>query len=281
MRAFTRNGPNNLFHLILCLVTVGLWIPIWLLFCFANAFVPSRCKFCGGSRTLNIPFGKVFIFIIIAFLALGYFVNKKNYKAPEIAKIVPTTSRAFPPPECWPKSVHILQAIEFSGAPSGAGKITSKLPKGTEVKATLTDDHSTLFLRSMDLEASAPIGMTDFLEEAERIRVKIIESEKLTEQISREKLRQEKILADQEAEKNRKEMLLKNSRTISFRVLQVLADGCMVEPDGFDGRVYLEGLSGAAEGEHFSAHVIRSGTFSYKTVLGAPSTIEKWVMIAD
>jgi len=41
-----RPGANHILHLLLSLITAGLWIPIWVLSCVR--FGGWRCVFCGG-----------------------------------------------------------------------------------------------------------------------------------------------------------------------------------------------------------------------------------------
>lgn len=47
-RKLERNGVNHVFHLILTLVTVGLWGIIWILAAFSKD--PWRCSTCGSKR---------------------------------------------------------------------------------------------------------------------------------------------------------------------------------------------------------------------------------------
>lgn len=49
-RPFERTGLNHLLHLLLTLVTAGLWLIIWIVLGIFNCFTPYRCRFCGGSK---------------------------------------------------------------------------------------------------------------------------------------------------------------------------------------------------------------------------------------
>jgi hypothetical protein len=41
-----RQTPNHVLHLLLAVVTVGFWIPVWILLSlFGNS--PWRCPYCG------------------------------------------------------------------------------------------------------------------------------------------------------------------------------------------------------------------------------------------
>ncbi len=44
-RKFERPGTNHILHLILSILTVGLWIPVWIL--SAIKIGGWRCSFCG------------------------------------------------------------------------------------------------------------------------------------------------------------------------------------------------------------------------------------------
>lgn len=45
-----RYEVNHLIHLILSLVTCGLWLPLWLTACIMSAVQGNVCSFC-GTRT--------------------------------------------------------------------------------------------------------------------------------------------------------------------------------------------------------------------------------------
>lgn len=46
-RPFTKKTPSHILHLLLSVVTVGCWIPVWILMIVLNAFSPYRCTNCG------------------------------------------------------------------------------------------------------------------------------------------------------------------------------------------------------------------------------------------
>jgi len=50
MRPFAKDGPAHGLHLVLTILTAGLWLPIWLLAGLASALTPYRCTFCGKGR---------------------------------------------------------------------------------------------------------------------------------------------------------------------------------------------------------------------------------------
>ena len=49
-RLFSKAGPSHILHLILSLVTVGVWLPVWLICVVMNAFQPYRCTVCGKAK---------------------------------------------------------------------------------------------------------------------------------------------------------------------------------------------------------------------------------------
>lgn len=49
-RLFEKSGTNNILHLLLSVITVGCWIPIWILCAVLNAFRPFRCQSCGKGK---------------------------------------------------------------------------------------------------------------------------------------------------------------------------------------------------------------------------------------
>lgn len=52
-----KQTPNHVLHLLLAIVTVGLWLPIWILISVASEFGSYRCPECGGSTRYKPPRG--------------------------------------------------------------------------------------------------------------------------------------------------------------------------------------------------------------------------------
>ena len=46
-RPFDKHGPNHILHLLLTLLTFGLWSVIWLLITIGKEFEPYHCRVCG------------------------------------------------------------------------------------------------------------------------------------------------------------------------------------------------------------------------------------------
>jgi|GEM_PF-1478161 hypothetical protein len=52
-----KQTPNHILHLILSLVTAGLWIIVWVLVALLNDFNAYRCPHCGGKTRHKPPRG--------------------------------------------------------------------------------------------------------------------------------------------------------------------------------------------------------------------------------
>lgn len=40
--------PNHILHLLLSIVTVGIWVPVWIILQLVSEFSAWRCPSCGG-----------------------------------------------------------------------------------------------------------------------------------------------------------------------------------------------------------------------------------------
>lgn len=52
LRLFEKKGANHVLHLLLSVVTVGIWIPVWILIVILSAFRPHRCPVCGEAKLM-------------------------------------------------------------------------------------------------------------------------------------------------------------------------------------------------------------------------------------
>ena len=69
---------------------------------------------------------------------------------------------------------------------------------------------------------------------------------------------------------------------LQIEIIQVVNDGCLARVlNDNQKRIFLE-LTGPdfAQGQRYEVRAERSGTFKYTTVLGAPSTVERWTPLA-
>jgi hypothetical protein len=72
---------------------------------------------------------------------------------------------------------------------------------------------------------------------------------------------------------------------LEIEIIQVVKDGCLARVSNDNHkRIFLEltgsDLARAAEGQRYKVPAEKSGTFKYTTVLGAPSTVERWTPLA-
>lgn len=52
-----KQTPNHILHLLLSVVTVGFWIPVWLLVAIGSDLGTYRCPVCGGKTRGSAPRG--------------------------------------------------------------------------------------------------------------------------------------------------------------------------------------------------------------------------------
>lgn len=69
----TRNGPNHVAHLLVSIVTAGIWIPFWIIL---SVFPPGwMCSQCGAkvSGSAGFSFGRVLIivFLVVVVVIVG------------------------------------------------------------------------------------------------------------------------------------------------------------------------------------------------------------------
>lgn len=76
-----KQAPNHVLHLLLSIVTLGLWVPVWILLTAAAGFSPFYCPTCaartqweGAADTgffARGGFGSVLLIIIVIVFALA------------------------------------------------------------------------------------------------------------------------------------------------------------------------------------------------------------------
>ena len=119
---------------------------------------------------------------------------------------------------------------------------------------------------------------TDFWDRAERTRDAAIDKEKSQRLLAKER-------AMREAQKRTKAERVKSyeaASVLQIEIIQVVNDGCLARIlNDHQKRIFLE-LTGPdfAQGQRYEVRAERSGTFKYTSVLGAPSTIERWTPLA-
>lgn len=48
---FAKEGISNVLHLLLSVVTAGLWIPVWIFLAVKSGGSSMRCQTCGTKKT--------------------------------------------------------------------------------------------------------------------------------------------------------------------------------------------------------------------------------------
>lgn len=52
-----KQTPNHILHLLLSIVTAGVWIIVWILVALGNDFAAYRCPHCGAKTRARAPRG--------------------------------------------------------------------------------------------------------------------------------------------------------------------------------------------------------------------------------
>jgi DNA-directed RNA polymerase subunit RPC12/RpoP len=52
-----KQTPNHVLHLLLAIVSVGFWIPVWVLISLSSELSAYRCPECGGKTRYKPPRG--------------------------------------------------------------------------------------------------------------------------------------------------------------------------------------------------------------------------------
>jgi hypothetical protein len=122
------------------------------------------------------------------------------------------------------------------------------------------------------LNFSLPIALTDYNEKEQIFRDSLLKKEQ--EEKQRQLLEEKRV---QKIEFN------KTLEKISFTVQQVLPEGVIgARDEGHNYQpIFIEGITGLDEGDRRQICARRVGSFTYTTVMGASSTIQKWVAEED
>ena len=158
-------------------------------------------------------------------------------------------------------------AVEIDVAPHVTAKKT--LHKGMCFSVVRkTDDE--VFVVDGVLNFSLPIALTDYDEREQSFRASLLKKEQ--EEKQRQLLEEEKV---------KKIEFNKTLEILLLTVEQVLPKGVICSQRYNDQRIFVEGIAGLTEGDKREICARREGSFTYTTVLGASSTIQKWVTVED
>ena len=182
------------------------------------------------------------------------------------------SSEEKPDKAFWPREVRISEEVKFEQK-TKYGIVAAKRIAGSVVKVVSLDADS-LRIESDRFQGTINVEKTDFWDRAEKARDTAIDKEKSQRLLAKER-------AMREAVERTKVQRIKSYEAVTvlqIEIIQVVKDGCLASVlNDNHKRIFLE-LTGPdfAQGQRYEVRAERSGTFKYTTVLGAPSTVERW-----
>jgi hypothetical protein len=175
----------------------------------------------------------------------------------------------------WPREVKISEEIKLEQK-TKYGVVTAKRIAGSVVKVVSLDSDS-LRIESDGFQGKISVAKTDFWDRAEKARGAAIDKEKTQRLLAKERAMREAV----ERTKADRIKAYKAATVLEIEIIQVVKDGCLATVlNDNHKRIFLE-LTGPdfAQGQRYEVRAERSGTFKYTTVLGAPSTVERWTPV--
>ena len=191
------------------------------------------------------------------------------------------SSEEKPEKAFWPREVKIAEDIKLEQK-TKYGVVTAKRIAGSVVKVISLDSDS-LRIESNGVQGTIEVEKTDFWDRAEKARDSAIDKEKSQRLLAKERAMREAVertKADRIKEYKEK---YKAATVLEIEIIQVVKDECLARVlNDNQKRIFLE-LTGPdfAQGQRYEVRAERSGTFKYTTVLGAPSTVERWTPLAN
>jgi hypothetical protein len=184
----------------------------------------------------------------------------------------------------WPHEVTISKEVALEKR-SRYGSVLLKRPAGTLVKVVRLDS-DLLAIEADGFLGKIEVQETDFWERAGKASDAAMEQRRRDEEAMKVRDAEEAAARARNAAIQR----YKNAEQLEFKITQVLPNGCLAAVWDWNSalkasfptgkRIFIELTGpGLAEGQKYGLHAERSGTFSYKTVLGAPSTVERWTPV--
>jgi hypothetical protein len=199
-------------------------------------------------------------------------VLAREVKISEDIKLELQASEEKPEKVFWPREVKISEEVKVEQK-TKYGVVTSKRSAGSVVKVISLESDS-LKIESDGFLGTVNVEKTDFWHRAEQTRDAAIERQKLAKE------REER-----EFEKKMRAARLQwyeAAPVLQVEIIKVLNDGCLASVlNDNHKRIFIE-LRGAnlAQGQRYGVRAEQRGTFIYTTVLGAPSTVERWTPLA-
>ena len=175
----------------------------------------------------------------------------------------------------WPREVRISEEVKVEQK-TKYGVVTSKRIAGSVVKVVSLDSDS-LRIESDGFQGTISVGKTDFWDRAEKTREAAIDKQKSERLLAKEGAMR-KAEERTKAERKRK---YEAATVLEIEITQVVNDGCLARVLNDHKTIFIE-LRGhdLAQGQRYEVRAEQSGLFKYTTVLGAPSTVERWTPLA-
>jgi hypothetical protein len=176
----------------------------------------------------------------------------------------------------WPREVKISEDIKLEQK-TKYGVVAAKRIAGSVVKVISLESYS-LRIESDGFLGTVNVEKTDFWDRAKRTRSAEIERTDREQALVKEREQrqaEEKIKAD-------RIKTYEAATLLEIEISQVLNDGCLARVLNDNHKsIFLE-LTGPnfAQGQRYKVRAERSGIFKYTTVLGAPTTVERWTPLA-
>ena len=174
----------------------------------------------------------------------------------------------------WPREVKISEDIKLEQK-TKYGLVTSKRSSGSVVKVISLESDS-LKIESDVFQGTMSVGKTDFWDRAEKTRDAAID--RRASGYSQRNGRCGKPRRERRVRESRGMRTLRCFKSRLFKCS--MTDAWQVLNDNHK-RIFIE-LRGAslAQGQRYEVRAEQRGTFKYTTVLGAPSTVERWTPLA-
>ena len=176
----------------------------------------------------------------------------------------------------WPREVRIPEEVKVEQR-TKYGVLTSKRTAGSVVKVVSLDSDS-LRIESDGFQGTMSVAKTDFWDRAEKTRNAAIDKQKSERLLAKERA----IREAEERMKAERKRRYEAATVLEIEITQVVNNGCLARVLNDNHKTIFVELTGhdLAQGQRYEVRAEQSGVFKYTTVLGAPSTVERWTPLA-
>jgi hypothetical protein len=176
----------------------------------------------------------------------------------------------------WPREVKISEDIKLEQK-TKYGLVTVKRSSGSVVKVISLEADS-LRIESDGFFGTLNVEKTDFWDRAKTTRSAAIERTNREQALATEREERE---AEEKMKADRIKMY-EAATLLEIEISQVLNNGCLARALNDNHKSIFIELRGPnfAQGQRYQVRAERSGIFKYTTVLGAPTTVERWTPLA-